>query len=94
MMKYRLRDGIVLTAICDQHLLVAAEEARNDCPYVTRINETASYILKRLQEGYSGESLYAKICEDFDTDGEDIPSLADNYLNQLAEMGYLIREEE
>lgn len=93
-MKFRIRDGIILTSVCGQHLLVAAEAAREYCPYVTKINETAFYVLDKLQTGYSLEDLYRMIRGEFDTEDEDIESMINEYLSQLENSGYIIREEE
>ena len=94
-MKYTVRKGIVLTAVCDQQLLVASVAAREYCPYVTRITETAAYIWEKLEQNYSLEQLYSAIREDFDTgEGEDIESMVNEYLLQLENSGYLIRREE
>ena len=56
-MKYSIRPGIILTNVCDEHFLVSGKEAREHCPYVTNLNDTAVYIYKKLAEGLSKEEI-------------------------------------
>ena len=67
-MKYRTRTGIVLTSVCGQHVLVAAKEARENCPYVTKINETAAFCWRLLENGSTCSQLADRLMEEYDAE--------------------------
>ena len=92
---YKTRKGIVLTSICGQYVLVAAKKARENCPYVTQINETAADCWRLLENGSTSEALAAHLLEEYDAEDaslvkEDVDRLLETYL----EDGYITRTEE
>lgn len=94
-MKYRTRTGIVLTSVCGQHVLVAAKEARENCPYVTKINETAAFCWRLLENGSTCSQLADRLMEEYDA--EDISMVKDDVnrmLEDFLEEDYLVQMEE
>lgn len=94
-MKYKTRKGIVLTSVCGQYILVAAKKARENCPYLTQINETAAFCWRLLENGSTRDELTDHLLEEFDADdaslvGKDVEIMLKNFL----EAGYLIQTEE
>ena len=94
-MKYKTRTGIVLTSICGQHVIVAAKEARENCPYVTKINETAAFCWRLLENGSTCGQLTELLMEEYDAEDvslvrDDVKKMLDNFLKE----DYLIQMEE
>ena len=94
-MMYKTRKGIVLTSICGQYVLVASKKARENCPYVTQINETAASCWRLLQNGCTSDALTAHLLEEYDVDDfslvkKDVAGLLGKYLEE----GYIIQAEE
>lgn len=92
-MKYRTRDGVVLTEVCGQYLLVSAEAIREFCPYVTQINESSAFLWKQLESGASLDELESAVAEEYELEdpaaaGEAIRG----FVQQMADMNYLIAE--
>ncbi len=95
MTKYKTRPGIVMTSICDQYLLVAAEAARRYCPYVTEINETSAFLWKQLVSGADAEALKTAIFEEYDVDDTDlVQNAVFSFIRQMTELNYLLPEEQ
>ena len=93
-MKYRARKGIVLTSVCGQFVLVAAKKARENCPYLTQINETAASCWRLLENGSTEEELTAHLMEEYDAEEislvrEDVKGL----LAQFLDAGYIVPAE-
>ncbi len=92
---YKTRKGIVLTSICGQYVLVAAKKARENCPYVTQINETAADCWRLLENGSTSEALTTYLIEEYDAEDaslvkEDVDRLLETYLEE----GYITQTEE
>ena len=94
-MIYKTKTGIVLTSICGQHVLVSAKEAGENCPYVTKINETAAFCWRLLENGSTCGELTDALLEEYDVDDislvrEDVNNMLDDFLQE----GYLMEMEE
>lgn len=90
-MIYQTRKGIVLTTVCGQYVLVAAKRARENCPYITEINETAADCWRKLEQGCSQEQLVSHLTElyeipDSDLVQKDVSALLQRFLEE----GYII----
>lgn len=93
-MKYKTRTGIVLTTICGQHVLVSAKEAGENCPYVTKINETAAFCWRLLENGSTCGQLADQLMEEYDAEDVslvrvDVKKMLDHFLEE----GYLVEME-
>ena len=92
-MKYKIRDGIVLSKICDEYLLISGKEARKSCPSVTQINDTGAYIWKMLEAGMDENEMIMEILSEYELDEDtDISDMMNEYINVLKNNGYLIEE--
>lgn len=95
MTRYKTRPGVVLTAICGEHVLVAASTAQEFCPYVTEINETSVFLWERLRHGADLDDLMEALGEEYDLD--DLAAARESvetFLRQMLEMHYLLPEEQ
>lgn len=63
--KYKLRKGIVMTAVCGEALLVATAEVREECPFTVNLTEPSVYLLSLLEAELSDEERAAKVAERF-----------------------------
>lgn len=91
---YRIRPGIVLTNVCDEHFLVSGKSARELCPYVTNLNDTAVYIYEKLSEGCTEEEILRCIQEEYEIeDADQIKGVIDAFVSQLLENGYMMEVE-
>ena len=91
MKRYSCRDGVVLTEVCGEYLLVSASALRDVCPYVTTLNETSAFLWKQLQSGATEEELVQAVGAEYEVD--DPAALRDviaAFLQQMQEYHYLI----
>ena len=49
MKRYKAREGVVLTSVCGESLLVSAAALRDICPFVTVLNDSSAFLWKQLQ---------------------------------------------
>ena len=90
-LRYRTRPGVVLTCIQGEYLLVSAKNARQFCPYVTGVNETAAYIWHLLEEGSTPDSIVEAILSEYEiTDRDTVKQSVMQLLSSLSDAGYLI----
>ena len=90
-MRYSIRDGAVLTSICDQYLIVSGKKARVYCPYILQINDMAASIWKMIESNLSEEEIIDRISEGYDTEEiQSIKNAVNVYISQLFEYGYLL----
>ncbi len=95
MTRYKTRHGVVLTAICGEHVLVAASEAQKLCPYVTELNETSAFLWQQLTSGSDLDGLMAALGEEYELDDPNAARQAvDAFLRQMLELNYLLPEEQ
>ena len=91
MERYKTRDGIVLTRVCGEWMLVAASALRDQCPFVTVVNESSAFLWKRLQSGADVEELERAVREEYEIEEpETVRSVIEAFLQQMLEMNYLI----
>ena len=94
-MVYKARSGVLQTEVCGEYLLVAIKAARQFCPFVTVLNESAVFVWRRLAEGATLESLEAAVAEEYEIDDpEEVRSLLLGLLENLENNGYLLRTEQ
>lgn len=90
---YHTRPGVLLTDICGEYMLVAALKAREHCPYVCQINETAAFLWKRLETGATADQLTAELLKEYELSEETAKEETLRFLETLKEQGYLTTEE-
>ena len=95
MTRYQTRHGVVLTAICGEHVLVAASEAQKLCPYVTELNETSAFLWERLIPGADLDDLMAALDEEYELDDPAAARQAvEAFLRQMLKLNYLLPVEQ
>ena len=92
-MNYKVRPGIVLISVCDEHILVATREAREYCPYVQQINAAAAYYWKLLEDGIEKKVILEKASEHFSMSKINVLINLNTFMDKLADAGYLIKED-
>ena len=65
-MRYRARPGVVLTEICGESFLVAAAALREECPFVTPVNDTTAFLWNVLIHGADIEALELAAQEEYE----------------------------
>ena len=94
-MRYITRPGVVLTNICDEYFLVSGKEARDHCPYVTHLNDTACFIWEKLTAGMSEDEILEAVKDEFETDNiGEISEVISAFISQLKDNGYMIEKVE
>ncbi len=95
MTRYKTRPGVVLTAICGEHVLVAAAAIRDLCPYVTEINETSAFLWQQLTHGADLDGLMAALDSEYDIpDPSAARQAVEAFLRQMLELNYLLPVEQ
>ena len=93
MKRYQTCPGVVLTTVGGQNVLVAAKEAREKCPYITQINETAAFCWRILERGATLQSLCDAICAEYEIeDADTLASDLTELIEQLTQANYLFEE--
>ena len=89
---YRTREGVLLTDICGEYLLVADLNARKMCPYVRHINKTAAFLWNELEGTASEAELISALQSEYKISEEEARFAVIGFLKQLEEKGYLVTE--
>lgn len=93
MKKYKTRVGVVLGNICNDHILIAAKEARDHCPYITELNDIGAYIYKHLEDGYTDEQIIEEIQKEYEFESDqNISDSIIGFIEELKTMGYIFEE--
>lgn len=94
-MKYVIKPGVFLTKICGEYFLISGKEARENCPYVTQLNETAGYIWEKLVLGMSDIEILQSVHDEYDTENtEETSKAVKAFIYQLKEAGFIIEKSE
>ena len=95
MSKYVIREGVVLADICDQYILVSTSACRDKCPYVKRINDSAAFYWKLIEQGMSVQEMAEAAAAEFGIQNkEDLYSDIEEYIELLKYGGYLLSDDE
>lgn len=90
MERYKCRDGVVLTRVCGETLLVAARALKGQCPYVTILNDSSAFLWQRLKSGADAAELEEAVRGEFEVDDPSaIRGFVDSFLQQMKEHHYL-----
>lgn len=94
-MRYRTRRGAVLTKICGEYLLVAAQSLRDSLPYVTQLNESSAFLWKKLESGADEQTLEQRVMEEYEIEDRDAARAAiRDFMEQMRSAGYLVEDRE
>ena len=94
MVSYYRRKGVILTKICDEFLLVASEQAREECPYVKQINQTAAFLWEELTDRISFEQMMKSLKDRYEiSDMSSAREQTKMFIDVMIKNGYIIAEE-
>lgn len=94
MKQIKIRPGVVLLSVCDEHLLVATREARDAVPYVQQINGAAAYYWKLLEEKKDVKTIIDMAVEHYGMTKIKALITVNNFINRLKDLGYITFEEQ
>lgn len=94
MKQLKIRPGVILVSVCDEHLLVATRDAREAVPYVQQINGAAAYYWKLLEEKADVKTIIDKASEHYNMPKIKALVAVNNFINKLKDLGYIIYEEQ
>ena len=95
MKRYKCRNGVVLTDVCGETLLVSASALRDLCPYVTVLNDSSAFLWKCLQHGASKQELEDAVSAEFEVDDPAaLRTMIETFLRQMQEYNYLVVKEQ
>lgn len=83
MSKYQAKDGYILRNVAGSNVLISVGNNIANFNGYVKLNETAAYLWKQLQEPKTSEELTEAICEEFDTDKEQAALDTKEFLDQL-----------
>ncbi len=94
MKRYKTREGIVLTEVCGETLLVSANALRKLCPFVTVLNESSAFLWTQLRNGATVEELESAVHAEYEIDDPSVVrAVIEDFLRQMLELNYLVAEE-
>ena len=95
MKRYKTREGVVLTTVCGESLLVSASALRELCPFVTVLNDSSAFLWTQLRGGASIAELESAVQAEYEIDDPSVVrSVIGDFLRQMQELNYLIAEEQ
>lgn len=90
MKRYKAREGVVLTSVCGESLLVSAAALRDICPFVTVLNDSSAFLWKELQNGAGVEDLENAVQSEFEIDDPAaVKPVIEGFLRQMLDLNYL-----
>lgn len=90
MKRYKAREGVVLTSVCGESLLVSAAALRDICPFVTVLNDSSAFLWKQLQNGAGLEDLENAVRSEFEIDDPTVVKpVIEGFLRQMLDLNYL-----
>ena len=93
-MRYKALDGVVLSKVCNENLLVATRQVWGKCPYVKSLSPLAASFWKGIQLGYSDEQMVQELLKSSTIKESAIRNSLDRFLSEMTAEGYLFPEEE
>lgn len=93
-MDWNLREGIILTGVCDQYILVGCSSTYGKCPRVMRINDSAAFIWRMMEKNASVEEMTEQLCKEYEvTDDTDVIETINEFAEVLKDNGYIVSGE-
>lgn len=92
---YHTRNGVVLTSICGEYVLVAANAIRDKVPKFAQLNESSAFLWRLLESGADEAALEKAVMEEYEIeDPAEARSAIEAFIMQMAKSGYLLKEGE
>lgn len=89
-MEYKLLEGVVLTSVCDENLLVATRAASEKVPAIKELNETGAFVWQMLAQGESLEEMTAKTAAEYGISPAEARDGILDFIKVLQSAGYVI----
>lgn len=93
-MSYTIQNGIVLTSVCGEYLLIATRAARNICPNIKKLNASGAYFWSMLEEGMDAADMATRAAEHYGAPRELIERDLKVFLAGLRQQNYISEAEE
>lgn len=95
MKRYKTREGVVLTTVCSESLLVSACALRDLCPFVTVLNDSSAFLWSQLREGANISELESAVQAGYEIeDPLTVRTVIEDFIRQMLELNYVIEEEQ
>ncbi len=91
MMKYQLRDGVVLAELCHQPMLVATGPALDHCAYMSLMNDDAAFYLRLLANPQTVSQMAAAAAVQYEQSEETMTAIVEQFMDFLVQRGYVIQ---
>ena len=88
----KLRDGMIMQEIDDQVVLVDGSESAERFNGVIRLNRTAAYVVRLLEQETSLEAIVRGLMDKYDVDAKNAKSNAEKVIESLKNAGLLEEE--
>lgn len=89
-MEYKLLEGVVLTSVCDENLLVATRAASEKVPAIKELNETGAFVWQMLAQGESLEEMTVKTSAEYEISAGEAKAGLLDFIKVLQSAGYVI----
>lgn len=93
MKQVKIRPGVVLISVCDEHILVATREARKAVPYVRQINSAGGFYWRLLEKGFEPNEIIRQAAMKYHITGKQAAAMVLGFMNKLYKTGYITIEE-
>lgn len=91
--KYKLRDGVVLTTVCGETLLLATRKVRDTCPYTLHLDDASKYLLALIENSSDKVKMTAEISARFNLSEELALRNLESFISAMEEYGVIVPEE-
>ena len=89
-MEYKLLEGVALTSVCDENLLVATWAASEKVPAIKEVNETGAFVWRMLEQGNSLAEMTAKTAAEYGISPAEACNGILDFIKVLQSAGYVI----
>lgn len=88
---YKTRQGVILTEIAGEYVLVAAKSLLSECPYTTQINESSAFLWRCMESGCDMKSLIEQTAAEYEiSDMKEATKAIEAFVQQMLDLNYLI----
>ncbi len=91
-MTYQITKGVVKVTVCEENLLVATGDARQNLPYVKHLNTAGAYIWDKLEKSIPEDQILANIVADYIISETDARDSLQSFIKALCDAGYIHME--
>jgi hypothetical protein len=85
----KIKSGFLLREVAGSYVVVATGALTKEFNGIIKLNETGSFLWKKLSEGSDVDGLVSALTADYDVSKEDAKADAEGFVAMLAEAGIL-----